>query len=175
MPGKNNKKDAIPREKPKPPLVVVMGVSGSGKTTIGLLLAAHWGVDFYDGDDFHPKANVAKMEKGDPLNDEDRQPWLQTLNQQLHNWSERGAVLGCSALKTSYRIVLQEGIPQLRYVHLTGTRDLILARMKARKGHFMPPSLLDSQIATLEIPEDAVAVDIDQTPEEIKSEILSKW
>ncbi len=157
-----------------PPLIIVMGVSGSGKTTVGKLLAEKLGVDFYDADHYHPRENVAKMEKGEPLTDEDRWPWLQTLNTQMREWSENGAILGCSALKAEYRTVLQAGLPHLRWVHLSGSRELILARMQARTDHFMPASLLDSQIATLEAPDDALVVDIDKQPVDIVDEILTR-
>ncbi len=139
-------------------IVVVMGVSGSGKTTIGTLLAAHLGCPFLDGDDFHPPENVAKMAAGTPLSDTDRWPWLENLNGKLID--KPRAVLACSALKESYRAVLARGLPDCRFVHLRGSIELIRARMKERRHRYMPASLLESQFATLEPPADAIEVDI---------------
>jgi len=138
--------------------VVVMGVSGSGKTTIGKLLAARLGCTFLDGDDFHPPENVAKMAAGTALTDEDRWPWLENLNRNL--LESRNAVLACSALKASYRSVLSKGLPDCRFVHLRGSIELIRARMQERQHRYMPASLLESQFATLEPPADAIEVDI---------------
>ena len=139
-------------------VVVVMGVSGCGKSTIGALLAARLGCPFLDADEFHPPANVAKMAAGTPLTDEDREPWLRLLNEKLR--SSPDAVLACSALKERYRRTLAEGLAGCRFVHLRGSRELIAARLAARRHRYMPASLLDSQFAALEAPTDAIDVDI---------------
>ncbi len=162
--------------------MVLMGVSGSGKTTIGRLLAERAGIIFADADDFHPAANKAKMAAGHPLTDEDREPWLETLNGLLRSWFEtsrsqtgRGGVLACSALKAAYRTTLSAGMPAhtVRFVWLDLSREIIAKRMAARSHEFMSPALLDSQIATLEIPKDALRIVNDRTPDEVVQEILS--
>lgn len=153
----------------------VMGVSGSGKTTIGESLAKELAIPFYDGDDFHPKENVKKMAAGHPLNDEDRKSWLLRLNALSRENSKNGVVIVCSALKQSYRKILKKGVEdQTVFLFLSGSFKTILDRMQKRKGHFMPPDLLKSQFETLEIPKDALSVSIDQKPEEILAEILLK-
>jgi gluconokinase len=139
-----------------------MGVSGSGKSTIGALLAARLGWKFFDADEYHPPANVEKMKAGIPLDDDDRTPWLSRLNNILRN--ERHAVLACSALKEAYRERLTDGIPESRIVFLKGEKRLIQVRLAARQHKYMPASLLDSQFAALEPPADAIAVDIAQDP-----------
>lgn len=143
-------------------IVVVMGVSGSGKTTVGMALAERMHCAFHDADDFHPPANVGKMAAGTPLTDYDRLPWLNAIRDRIAEYASRdmSAVFACSALKRAYRDILRAGDPTLRLVHLDGSYDLILSRMQARKGHFMPPALLRSQFETLEIPDDAITVDI---------------
>ena len=135
-------------------IAVVMGVSGSGKTTIGRALASELGADFLEGDKFHPPSNVAKMSRGEPLDDADRWPWLDRMAEELARArsSGRSAVLACSALKRSYRDRLRRGAPDLRLVFLKGDKALILERLRARKQHFMPPGLLDSQFKALEEP-----------------------
>ncbi len=159
-------------------IVVLMGVSGSGKTTVGTLLAERVGAVFADADDYHPAANKAKMAAGQPLNDEDREPWLEALNMLLLGWSREGksGVLACSALKETYRVTLSEGIPEseLRFVWLDGPKALIAERLAKRHHEFMNSKLLDSQIATLEIPKDALRVEIDSEPEEIVERILEQ-
>jgi len=142
-------------------VVVLMGVSGSGKTTVGRALAAELGWTFLDADDFHPAANVARMAAGVPLTDEDRWPWLDRVVAALHERRARGehVVLACSALKEAYRARLAAA-GDVRFVHLAGDRDVLAARLASRAGHYMPASLLDSQLATLEPPGNAVPVDI---------------
>ena len=143
-------------------IVVVMGVSGCGKTTIGKLLASRLGCAFLDADEFHPPENVAKMAAGTPLTDDDRKPWLQALNGKLRE--QQNAVLACSALKESYRQLLSQGLAACRFVHLHGEIELIRARLAERRHRYMPASLLESQFATLEPPASALAVDIAQSP-----------
>ncbi|MFB9950234.1 gluconokinase [Rhizobium puerariae] len=151
----------------EPVAIVVMGVSGSGKTSVGELLAGRLGCAFVEGDQLHPAANVAKMEKGIPLTDDDRWPWLDLIGAELAGARERneGIVLSCSALKKAYRDRLrQASAGTLYFVFLTGDRKVLEERMGARTGHFMPASLLQSQLATLESPEGeagVVTVDID--------------
>ena len=153
-----------------PHVVVVMGVAGTGKTTIGPLLAARLGVPYAEGDDFHPPANIAKMTAGTPLTDEDRWPWLDAIGDWAHGRAGLGGVVSSSALKRSYRDRLRAAAPGVVFVHLTGSRELIEDRMSHREGHFMPTALLDSQFATLqplEPDEAGVAVDVAGSPEEI--------
>ena len=156
-------------------VIVLMGVSGVGKTEVGTRLAEALGGRFAEGDSFHPPANVAKMESGVPLDDADRQPWLETLSREIGRWLDAGetVVLACSALKARYRQVLQAGRPGVRFVYLKGSKGLIASRLKQRRGHYMPPSLLDSQFAALEAPEDAISVEVDQTPDAIVAEIVA--
>jgi gluconokinase len=144
-------------------VVVVMGVSGSGKTTVGEALAAELGWDFYDADDFHPAANKEKMHAGIPLTDEDRWPWLAAIRREIERAlvDGRGAVVACSALKASYRAALAGGLgSRVVFVLLDGPRQVLEERLDARTDHFMNPALLQSQIDTLERPEDAIVVDI---------------
>ncbi|MEV6762039.1 gluconokinase [Streptomyces sp. NPDC051105] len=153
-----------------PHVVVVMGVAGTGKTTIGPLLAARLGVPYAEGDDFHPPANIAKMSAGHPLDDTDRWPWLDAIGSWAHGREGLGGVVSSSALKRSYRDRLRAAAPGVVFVHLTGDRKLIEDRMTHRQGHFMPTALLDSQFAALEplaADEPGVAVDVTGTPEEI--------
>ncbi|CCK31274.1 gluconokinase [Streptomyces davaonensis JCM 4913] len=153
-----------------PHVIVVMGVAGTGKTTIGPLLAARLGVPYAEGDDFHPQANIAKMSAGIPLDDEDRWPWLDAIGAWAHERTGLGGVVSSSALKRSYRDRLRAAAPGVVFVHLAGDRELIENRMRQRQGHFMPTALLDSQFATLQplqADEAGVAVDVSGTPEEI--------
>ncbi|MGW0287962.1 gluconokinase [Streptomyces sp. NPDC003236] len=153
-----------------PQVVVVMGVAGTGKTTIGPLLAARLGVPYAEGDDFHPRANIEKMTAGVPLEDADRWPWLEAIGHWAHGRSGLGGVVSSSALKRSYRDRLRSVAPGVVFLHLTGDRELIEDRMSHRQGHFMPTALLDSQFATLqplETDEAGVAVDVAGSPEEI--------
>ena len=153
-------------------IVVVMGVSGSGKTTIGRLLAARLGCEFIDGDDFHPPANVAKMAAGTPLGDAERWPWLEILNEKLR--TRTAAVLACSALKEAYRSVLARDLADCRIVHLRGDIELIRARLESRRHRYMPASLLESQFQTLEPPANAIDVDISLPPEECVAGIIHR-
>ena len=157
-------------------IVVLMGVSGSGKTTIGTLLAERAGVVFADADDYHSLANKQKMAAGHPLDDEDRQPWLETLNGLMRGWfnAHTGGVLACSALKEKYRATLTAEMPPgaVKFVLLELSREAIAKRMAARSHEFMNPALLDSQLATLEPPPDALVVVNDRAPEEIVQQIL---
>lgn len=140
-------------------LYLIMGVSGAGKTTIGKGLAKQLAIPFFDADDFHPPENIAKMSSGQPLNDEDRYPWLLRLNQLLQDQQEQGAVLACSALKDRYRQILEQDISGgIQFIFLKVSKELLLQRMQQR-NHFMPPALLDSQLTTLEEPRDALIVD----------------
>ncbi|MBC7802313.1 MAG: gluconokinase [Candidatus Parcubacteria bacterium] len=148
-----------------------MGVSGSGKSTVGRLLAERLRVPFLDADEFHPAGNVAKMAAGTPLTDDDRRPWLELLNRELQE--RKNAVLACSALKGSYRNILASGLQECRFVHLHGSIELIRSRLEHRRHRYMPASLLKSQFATLEPPAGAIAVDVGQAPERCVEEILA--
>ncbi|MBH5295247.1 gluconokinase [Corynebacterium ulcerans] len=156
--------------------IIVMGVSGSGKTTVGTLLAQKLGVPYFDGDDLHPQENIDKMAQGIPLNDADRWPWLAQVGGWLAHQPE-GGVIGCSALKRSYRDLLREHCPTAVFVHVHGSREVLLARMNHRQGHFMPASLLDSQFATLEpLENDEVGrvFDVTDSPDQI-ADSASEW
>lgn len=148
-------------------VLIVMGVMGSGKTTIGKLLAHRFGAHFLDADDFHPEDNVKKLRAGIALDDADRAPWLDVLNRELRNHEARGesVVLACSALKRSYRDQLRHGLREVRIVYLHGSRALLASRLAQRTDHFMAPSLLDSQLEILEAPQTAVTVEVSGTPE----------
>lgn len=156
-------------------IVVVMGVSGTGKTTLGSLLAPRLGCRFVDADDFHPADNVAKMAAGTPLTDADRWPWLDVLNAGLRAAASRGEgiVLACSALKQSYRDRLVAGLAGCEVVYLHGTVELIRERASNRRHRYMPPSLLDSQFATLEPPARAIAVDVAQPVERCVEQVAA--
>ena len=163
----------------RPMVVVVMGVSGSGKTTVASLLAEALGWHFQEGDKLHPPENVEKMSAGVPLTDADRLPWLRKIAETIDDWRSRGesGVITCSALKRSYRDIIVGDRPDVRLVYLKGSPDLIRQRMAARRGHFMPSTLLDSQFAILEEPspdENAIVVDIGGSPEKIAREIADR-
>jgi gluconokinase len=158
---------------------VVMGVSASGKSTVGRLLANALGATYLDGDDFHPPENVARMAAGQPLTDTDRRGWLAALSARLAQAraQREGVVLSCSALKRSYRDVLRRGAPDMKLIFLRGSRELLAARIAARTDHYMPASLLDSQLATLEPPhadEAAREFDVVLTPQQIVAGILQQ-
>ena len=160
-------------------IAVVMGVSGSGKTTIGCALAERLGWNFQEGDALHPPQNVAKMSAGQPLSDEDRAPWLAAVAQCIDAWRRHGehGVITCSALKRSYREIIIGGGPEVRLIYLAGSRELIGERMARRRGHFMPASLLDSQFATLEPPgpeENPITVSDDQPVEKIVDRLVAE-
>lgn len=159
-------------------VAVVMGVSGSGKTTVAALLAGRLGWEFAEADDFHPPANVAKMRGGTPLDDADRMPWLRAIAAQIERWraEHTSGIVTCSALKRRYRDIIIGDRPGVRLVYLKGPRELILHRMAARHGHFMPVSLLDSQFADLEEPgpdERPITVSIGDPPAVLVAEITA--
>jgi gluconokinase len=156
-------------------VILLMGVSGSGKTTVGQSLASQPGWQFVDGDDFHAAANVEKMRNGIPLTDADRAPWLETLRALVAGWVASGSnvVLACSALKQSYRERLQIA-SEVQVVYLKGSRQLLQQRLRARAGHFMTERMLESQLAALEEPEGALVIDIERSTAEIVSEIWAR-
>jgi gluconokinase len=158
-------------------VIVLMGVSGTGKTTVGKVLANKLGWDFVEGDDYHPIENVEKMSAGVPLTDEDRCPWLQALRQRIDEACKQGenVILACSALKREYRQYLERhDLECVHYVFLHGSEELISRRLAQRKGHFMNPDLLQSQFEALEVPEGTLQVDIAPAPEVIANEIQRK-
>ncbi|MBA4609174.1 gluconokinase [Aeromicrobium sp. Marseille-Q0843] len=157
-----------------PPLVVVMGISGVGKSAVGHAVADDSGVPYADGDDYHPQANIEKMSAGQALTDEDRWPWLDLIGGWLADHDEQGGVISCSALRRVYRDVLTRHAPRTVFLHLVGDHELILSRMEGR-DHFMPVSLLESQEATLEpleADENGVVFDVTETPERIAAAFL---
>lgn len=156
-------------------IVLVMGVVGSGKTTVGQLLAEQLAWEFVDADSFHPAANVEKIRHGVPLTDDDRRPWLQALREAITGWLSEGrnVVLACSALKRAYRRELEVG-PDVRFVYLKGSANLIAQRLRLRQGHFADDKILASQFADLEEPDDAVTVDIAAPPQQIVAEVQNK-
>jgi carbohydrate kinase (thermoresistant glucokinase family) len=159
--------------------IVVMGVSGAGKTTIGTLLAARLGRVFLEGDSFHPAANVTKMRSGVPLDDTDRMPWLEAIAAAIDSARREGkaVVVTCSALKRSYRAVLAGGHDDVLFVYLRGEKSLVAERLAGRAGHFMPPALLDSQFAALQEPQPGEAshvIDIADTPDKIVDAIVAR-
>ena len=151
----------------------IMGVSGCGKSTIGNLLSDELKIPFYDGDDYHSETNVKKMASGQPLTDDDRMDWLLSLNKLALNRREKGAIIGCSALKESYRKILKNNLEKdVSWIYLSGSFDEVMSRLNQRKGHFMPAALLKSQFETLEVPENAIQVSINQSARQIVKRIL---
>jgi gluconokinase len=166
--------DGDPRRRHRP-LVVVMGVSGSGKSTVGVAVAERLGLEYRDADDFHPQANIDKMAAGHPLNDADRAPWLQAIGEWLAAHEGVGAVASCSALKRRYRDALLAAAPGLHFLHLSGAADVISDRMKHRPEHFMKASMLQSQIDTLEplqADEPGIAIDVRLSVDEVVDEFV---
>ena len=157
-------------------VIYIMGVSGSGKTTIGKLLAAKTGYIFYDADDFHPQQNIDKMKAGLPLADEDRWPWLDSISHfVIDAIISHTIIVACSALKQVYRVRLSKGISDnCRWIFLKGDFETILHRLKKRSGHFMPETLLHSQFKILEIPLHTIEIDISKTPDEIVDQVILK-
>lgn len=157
-------------------IIVILGVSGSGKTTIGKQLSEKLEIPFFDADDFHPQSNIDKMSGGNPLNDDDRYPWLFALANKIDEWSSKqGAILACSALKEKYRKLLSSNSDEkILWVHLSGSQSLIKERIEKRNGHFMNADLLSSQFNDLEVPEYGIQMNISETPEEIINTIISK-
>lgn len=158
-------------------IVVLMGPAGAGKSTVGQALAAATGWRFYEADDAHPASNVAKMRRGIPLDDRDRQPWLARLRELLVDVDARreDAVLACSALRQRYRNRLAEGLSDVRFVMLRADRDLLAERLASRKGHFAGPAILEGQLADLEVPETALILDAAQPVAVLVSEICSSY
>lgn len=156
-------------------IVIVMGVTGAGKTTVGRLLASELKWEFADADDFHPATNVEKMRRGIALGDDDRRPWLARLRAAIEHWigSGKNVVLACSALKNSYRRELDVG-PEVRFVYLKGSSVLIAERLRAREGHFAGEQILAGQFADLEEPQNAVTVEIGPPPQQIVAEIRER-
>jgi len=159
-------------------IVILMGVSGSGKSTLGKALSTYTNWPFHDGDDYHPEANIKKMEAGTPLNDADRVPWLLKLRELIETALEGedgGMVLACSALKRSYREVLGRDDPRIQFIYLKGSKELIAERLSKREGHFMPEDLLQSQFDALEEPteEEALVFSIEENPRETLNAIMA--
>lgn len=155
---------------------VIMGVAGCGKSSIGAVLGAQIGAQYIDGDDLHPKQNIEKMSRGEPLQDADRWPWLARVGEALAT-AHQDVIVGCSALKRSYRDFIRDRADGVVFIHLAGSREVIAKRMAERDGHFMPTSLLDSQFEALQVPgpdEPHIAVDISGTPEDIVEAIIEK-
>ncbi|MBL4632057.1 MAG: gluconokinase [Paraglaciecola sp.] len=157
-------------------IYIVMGVSGCGKSTIGVLLANRLNLDFYDGDDFHPSINIEKMSNGVPLTDMDREPWLRSLAKHIQDWElDGGAVLACSALKQSYRdILVSTTTDKVQFIYLKGDQAILASRLRNRNAHFMPETLLKSQFDILQPPKDSVTVLLDKPAEDIVREILKE-
>lgn len=156
-------------------IVIIMGVSGCGKTTIGTQLAQEIGTPFFDADDFHPQTNIDKMSNGIALNDDDRLPWLLLLANKIEDWSvQKGGVLACSALKETYRQILSSKVKNIKWVYLNGSHLVIKERIEKRNSHYMSSDLLTSQFNTLEIPSYGIHIDISVEPKEIIKKIVSK-
>ena len=157
-------------------VIIVMGVSGVGKTTVGRALAEAIGADFAEGDSYHPEENVEKMRCGQPLSDDDRWPWLDRLSAAINGWidGDRPVVLACSALKASYRERLCLNAGPVSFVYLHADRELIEQRLSERRGHYMPASLLESQLRTLEPPGDTIGIDVARSLDEILADLLQQ-
>lgn len=147
-----------------------MGVTGSGKTSIGAIVSERLGYDFIDADDYHPQENIQKMSLGEPLDDSDRLPWLREINNKVKA-SPRSIVLACSALKESYRRILLDGIDKYIVIHLKGSPELIVERIRSRQGHFAHEGILKSQFQDIEAPENAIVIDVSLSPDSIAWEI----
>ena len=159
------------------PRLVVMGVSGCGKSTVGQMLASALKLPYVEGDELHPPRNIALMAAGTPLTDADRDAWLAAVAQAINDAGERGIVISCSALKRLYRDRLRQAARSLRFIHLHGTPELLASRMTQRQGHYMPASLLQSQLLTLEVPgddEEALSADIALRPQDIVASLYAK-
>ena len=152
-------------------VIILIGVAGSGKTTVGKLLAQRLGWSFYDADDFHPESNIQKIKQGIPLTDEDRLPWLESIREFIDTRDE-AMVFACSALKKSYRDLLRKSRAEIEFIYLKGTKEVILERLEDRKGHFAGPGILDSQFSDLEEPENVLTEQVTQNPEAIVSDII---
>tara|TARA_B100000586_G_C19991915_1_gene376638 strand:+ start:126 stop:614 length:489 start_codon:yes stop_codon:yes gene_type:complete len=156
-------------------IIIIIGVSGCGKTTIGKLLSQEIGLSFYDADDFHPQKNIEKMVNNIPLTDDDRKSWLMDLSERIRQWYfNGGAILACSALKESYRKLLTSKINEVKFVYLSGSKELIKKRIENRRNHFMQLYLLESQFDTLEVPTYGLHITIDHSPKEIINYITSE-
>ena len=156
-------------------IIIIIGVSGCGKTTIGKLLSQEIGLSFYDADDFHPQRNIEKMANNIPLTDDDRKSWLMDLSERIRQWcSNGGAILACSALKENYRKLLTSKINEVKFVYLSGSKELIKKRIENRRNHFMQLYLLESQFDTLEVPTYGLHITIDHSPKEIINYITSE-
>ncbi len=154
-------------------IVVVMGVTGTGKSSVAHRLAEELRLSFVEGDDFHDQASIEKMGRGEPLTEQDRQPWLDRLNGELRRHEPEGSVLACSALTASSRRRLADGLTDVRFVFLRGRKDVLRHRLEKREGHFAGAELLDSQLDTLEVPEDAVLVDVGDPLEVVLAHALA--
>lgn len=157
-------------------VIIIMGVEGTGKTTIGKMLAEKLGWKFYDADDYHPVANIEKMRNGIPLDDEERRPWLNEIRNLINSSLNRNeqSIIACSALKNSYREFLKQSKEQIIFVYLKGDKNTISKRLASRKGHFAGTQLLESQLRTLEEPEGVITADISKRPEVIADSIIEK-
>lgn len=153
-------------------IIIIMGVSGVGKTTVGTVLAERLGWSFRDADDYHPQANVEKIRHGIPLTDADRLPWLDSLRGLIRAVGDMGMVLACSALKQSYRDFLRDGREDVAFIYLKGEKELIEKRLEGRRGHFAGPGILESQLRDLEEPEDAIVIDASRGPQSIADDII---
>jgi gluconokinase len=153
-------------------IIIIMGVSGVGKSTAGALLAERLGWSFRDADDYHPESNIQKIKNGIPLTDDDRLPWLETLRELIRAGGDPGIVLACSALKQSYRDFLRDGREDVAFIYLKGEKELIEKRLEGRRGHFAGPGILESQLRDLEEPEDAIVIDASRGPQSIADDII---